>query len=429
MLGGLDVAALGRALEAIVERHESLRTVIVLDGRVPQQTTLEPRSLDLPVIDLQSVATAERETALRNMLRDESRRAFDLSADLMLRPTLFRLGPSEHVLLLVLHHIASDAASDRILNRELAELYDAFSTGRESQLPELPVQYADYAMWQRERVQGAVLDELVSYWRTALAAAPERLRLPLDRARPAVQLHRGAHRHFALDGALGAAISDLARSEAVTIFMTLLAAFDVLLYRFTGQEDIVVGSPIAGRNHKELEHLIGFFTNTLVLRNRLRGNPTFRELLAGVRTSTSAAFAHQELPFDKLVESLNIRRDPSYNPFFQVNFRANPGPRALLELPGLATAEAISVDIGYSRFDLALELQIENGELGGYFEYDEALFEQATVDGLAAEFEELVRAITTAPDTRLLKLAHAPKPAPARSASPIPRPNHRPARG
>ena len=402
--GNLDVAALERALRTVVERHATLRTVYVLERREPHQIQLASWSLELPVVDLASVEPEGRELELERLMRAESRCGFDLSRDLMIRPTLFRLGPADHVLLLAIHHIAFDASSDRVLNHELAELYDAYVVGRPPELPALPIEYADYAVWQRQRLQGAFLDELVHYWRGALEGAPERLRLPTDRPRSSVQRHRGVHRRFSFDGSLGDAVGELARGHGVTTFMTLLAAFDTLLYGFTGQEDILVGSPVAGRNHVELDGLIGFFSNTLVLRNRLVGNPTFRELLLRVRASTVGALAHQDLPFEKLVESLGVRRDPSFNPFFQVNFRAQAEQRELLHLPGLQTVGVIPIDIGFSRFDLALELQLRGADLAGYFEYDEELFDASTIELMTADFEELVHRIVTAPDTPVLAL-------------------------
>ena len=423
-LGELDVDALERALVAVVDRHESLRTIFLAEGGEPRQIANESWTLQLPVVDLQSVPSATRENQLQDRLRSESRRGFDLAADLMVRPTLFRLGPSEHVLLLAMHHIAFDASSDRAFNAEVSELYDAFRTGRAPELPALPIQYADYAVWQRGRLQGRLLDELVSYWRATLGDAPERLRLPTDRSRPALQRHRGAHRYFALEDNLVDAVRTLARTEGATTYMTLLAAFNTLLYRFTGEEDIVIGSPVAGRSHVELEGLIGFFTNTLVLRNRLRGNPSFRELIRSVRKTTADALAHQELPFEKLVECLKLRRDPGFNPLFQVNFRAQAETRALLELPGVTTAGAVPVDLGFSRFDLALELRVDDGVLSGYFEYDEDLFDVSTIDALRADLEELLRRAIAAPDTRILALLPGRRTSRAQSPRPIPRSAH-----
>ena len=422
--GPLDKAALERALAAVVERHEVLRTVYVVERREARQVALDEWSLALPLVDLADVPAERLERELARRLREESRRPFDLTADLMLRPTLFRVGPDDHVLLYVLHHIAYDASSDRVLNRELAELYGAYLEERRPELPELPIQYADYAVWQRERLRGRLLEELTAYWRSALGDAPERLRLPTDRGRAEVQRHRGRHRYIALDGRLGEALATLGRQHGATPFMTLLAVFDALLYGFTGQDDIVVGSPVGARNHVELQPLIGFFINTLVLRNRLAGNPTFTELLARVRTTTTGAIAQQELPFEKLVEILRVRRDPSFNPLFQVNFRAEAHARELLRLPGVETVGAVPVDIGFSRFDLALELQIDEGELGGYFEYDEDLFDAATIEQLACDFEELVRQIVATPDSPLLSLIPRPRPA-GRRAARIPRTAHR----
>jgi len=401
--GPLDVEALREALAAVVERHEILRSVYFVERREARQMPLESWALDLPVVDLESEQSDEREAVLARLLREEARRGFDLTSDLMVRAKAFRLGSTEHVLLITMHHIASDAASDRVLNRELAELYGAVVAHRAPQLEELPFQYADYAVWQRERLQGPLLAQLVEYWRQALAGAPERLRLPVDRPRGPVQRHNGVH-HYVTYAGLGAAIAELARREGTTVFITLLAAFDALLYGFTGQDDVIVGSPVAARTAPGVDRLIGFFSNTLVLRNRLSGNPTFSELLRRVRTTTVGALAHHELPFEKVVESLNVPRDPRFNPLFQVNFRAHGEPRELLQLPGVETVGVVPVDIGFSRFDLALELQLESDNLGGFFEYDEELFDPATIDGLAAQFEELVRRIVAAPETPIVAL-------------------------
>jgi Condensation domain len=424
LVGELDVEALARALAGVIERHESLRTVYVAERGEPRQVALDEWSLPLPVVDLQQVPAGGRERELHDRLRSESRRPFDLTADLMVRATLYRLGPEEHVLLLAMHHIAFDASSDAVLNSEVAELYDASRTGRTPDLPTLPIQYADYAVWQRRRLEGQLLKELESYWQRTLGDVPERLRLPTDRSRPSVQGHRGRHSYFSFDSGLPDAVTTLARSEGATLFMTLLAAFDTLLYRFAGEEDVVVGSPVAGRSHVELEGMIGFFTNTLVLRNRLGGNPTFRELIRRVRESTAGALAHQELPFEKLVECLHVRNDPSYNPLFQVNFRAQAASRRLLQLSGTTTAGSVPVDIGFSRFDLALELQVDGDELSGYFEYDEDLFEGATVDALTDDLEELLRRIVEAPDTPVLALLPTRQTSRRQKRLPIPRTSH-----
>jgi non-ribosomal peptide synthetase component F len=273
-------------------------------------------------------------------------------------------------------------------------------------LPELPIQYSDFAAWQRDYLQGATLENLLTYWRTALDGAPDRLRLPTDRARPAVQMHRGRHLEVSYGGDVGNALAQLARDEAATPYMVLLAAFATLLSRFAGQDDVLVGTPVANRGRVELENLIGFFSNTLVMRCRLAGNPTFRELVGRVRENAVGAYEHQELPFERLVESMRVERDPAYNPLFQVNFRASAGPRDTLSLPGIE-ASPVSIDIGFSRFDLALELELGERAIRGYFEYDEELFHRSTIESLASDLESLLTAIAADPDVPVLALAPA----------------------
>jgi len=416
--GELDAAALESALQAIVARHESLRTVYIVEDRRPLQFAQDDWTLTMPVVDLGDTDTSELETELARRLREESRRPFDLEADLMIRPVLFRLAPTEHVLLLTLHHIAADGWSGSVMNRDLAEVYAAHRAGREPELPELPIQYADFAVWQRKRLAGEALEELLRFWRTALDGASDRLRLPTDRARPAVQMHRGSHLQVSYRRELVDAVARLARDEGATPYMVLLAAFSTLLYRFGGQDDVLVGTPVANRTRVELENLIGFFSNTLVVRSRLGGNPTFRELLRRVRGSAVGAYEHQELPFEKLVEHLRVERDPAYNPLFQVNFRASSGPRETLALTGLS-ASPVEVDIGFSRFDLALELEMGSDMLAGYFEYDQDLFERSTIESLSSDFGSLLAAIAADPDTPILALAPTgrPRPRPARTIS------------
>jgi hypothetical protein len=401
--GELDVAALHRAFETIVERHESLRSVVAMRGREPSQVALETWSLELPVVDLQSLPPHEQEEALARLLRELSREPFDLAADLMLRVSLIRLAPDDAVLLVRMHHIAADGFSDRVLFGELRELYDAFRSGRAPELPELPLQYADYAVWQRERLSGPLLEELTAHWTDRLEGAPALLRLPIDRPRRTVQRHEGVHHELRLSKELADGIVALSRGEGVTVFMAMLAAFSVLLYRVTGEDDIVVGCPIANRTNAELEGLIGLFSNTIALRSQLAGNPSFREVLARVRETTLAAYAHQELPFEKLVEALRVERDAGYNPLFQVNFRAQAGPRPALELPGLASTP-LQIDIGFSRFDLALELQVEDDGVTGFVEYDEDLFDRSTAVALVEDFEALLEQALAAPETPILAL-------------------------
>jgi hypothetical protein len=402
--GELDTDALRRALVRLVERHDTLRTVFVMDGREPLQLVLETWSLDLPLVDLSGAASEGREEALRRSLRELAREPFDLARDLTLRATLFRLAPLEHVLLLRLHHVAADGFSDAALNADLAAAYEACRAGREPELPELPIRYADFALWERERLTGERLEALLAYWTARLEGAPLLLGLPTDRPRPDVQRHEGAHRPLALDARLGESLAALARTEGATFFMAALAAFATLLYRISGEDDVVVGSPIANRTAAELRPLVGFFCNTVALRVRLAGNPSFREVVGRAREAVLGAVAHQELPFDKVVEALRLPRNASRNPVFQVNLRADAGPRSVLRLVGLES-EPIPVDIGFSRFDLALELQAEPDLLGGYVEYDRDLFEAATVDGLAGELEALLEQVVADPSTPVLALA------------------------
>ncbi|MBA3806783.1 MAG: hypothetical protein H0X28_00095 [Solirubrobacterales bacterium] len=403
--GALDRAALERALHTVIERHESLRTVIV-PGAEPLQRTLEEWSFELPVLPGPDGDSPEQ---LDDLLSTLSREPFDLTTDLMLRATLVALGPEEHVLLLRMHHIAADAHSDGVLFAELAECYAADLEGREASLATLPIQYADYAVWQRERLQGALLQELRSYWARTLDGAPELLRLPTDRPRQPVQNHDGAHHRIALERSIADALLALGREEGTTFFITMLAVFTTMLYRLSGEEHIVIGSPIANRNNLELQGLIGFFTNTIALRTWMGGNPSFREVMQRARTSALGAYAHQDLPFEKVVETVAPKRDPGHNPLFQVNFRAQASERPALALSGVEV-EPIAVDIGFSRFDFALELELGSETLGGYFEYDRDLFDHATVVGFEANLRVLLEQLVADPDAPILTLGGAPKP-------------------
>jgi hypothetical protein len=401
--GPIDADLLGAAFALVVERHESLRTVIAVENREPVQIPLTEWSLELPTIDLSGTPDATRDAQLRELLRSLAREPFDLTRDLMIRTELVRLGPDDHVLVVRLHHIAFDAFSDRILFGEVNSAYASLREGKAPELPELPIQYADFALWQRERLRGETLSGLVEYWRDQLAGAPPLLRLPTDRPRRPVQRHEGAHLEFALPRKLAEDVVALARKEGVTVFMALEAAFATLLYRLTGMDDIVVGTPIANRNETELGGSIGFFSNTIVLRNRLGGNASFREVLRRTRETAVSAYVHQDLPFDKVVEALRLPRDPSYNPIFQVNFRAHAGDRLGPEFPGVE-ASPMFVDIGFSRFDLSLELQVQDDAITGYFEYDRDLFEPTTIEALVGDLETLLAGVLADPDLPILAL-------------------------
>jgi hypothetical protein len=398
--GALSRDALESAMRAVLERHESLRTVIV-PGVEPRQRVLDGWSFELPTLPW----PAERaEAELAQLLRELSRRPFDLTADLMLRADLVRIAPEDHVLLIGMHHIAADAHSDGILFAELAECYDAALSGRAPELPALPIRYADYAVWQCERLKGAALEELCSYWAGALEGAPELLRLPTDRPRRSIQRHAGAHHQFTLPRQLGDGLLALGREQGATFFMVMLAAFATLLYRWSGEQDVVIGSPIANRNNLELQDLIGFFTNTIALRVQLGGNPSFREVVRRAREAALGAYAHQELPFEQVVAIVAPKRDPAYNPLFQVNFRAQASERPALALRDLRV-EPLPVDIGFSRFDLALELELRRRELGGYLEYDQDLFGTDSIGGLERRLSALLGQALEHPDTPILALA------------------------
>ena len=322
----------------------------------------------------------------------------------LVRAALLRLAVDEHVLSIDVHHIVSDGWSTGILLRELGVLYRAFVAGAPSPLPELPLQYADFASWQRQWLTGAVLAEQIGYWRARLSGAPGVLELPADRQRPAVLSLRGANRPFALPAALSAELAALASGEGVTLFMVLLAALDILLNRLSGQRDLVVGSPVANRNRLGIEGLVGFFVNTLVLRVDLGGNPSFRELLGRVRETTLGAYAHQDLPFEKLVEEMAPERSLSHAPLFQVLLALQNAPHVAAELPGL-TLEGLADEGGTAKFDLSFELFEDGGVLGGQIEYATDLFDGTTAARWAHHFERLLAQAVAAPEARLSELS------------------------
>jgi len=401
--GSLDVAALEWSLNEIVRRHEVPRTTFaVVDGR-PVQVIAPEMRLTLPVEDLRGLPEAEQEAEVERWATEEAQHPFDLAQGPLLRAALLRLDEEEHVLLLTMHHIVSDGWSMGVFNRELAALYEAFSAGKPSPLPELPLQYADFVVWQREWLQGEVLEEQVAYWRQHLGNDLPVLELPIDRPRPVAQSFRGAHRSFVLSGDLTESLKALSRREGVTLFVTLLAAFKTLLYRYTGQEDTIVGSPIAGRNRSEIEGLIGFFVNTLVLRTDLSGAPTFRELLGRVREVTLEAHAHQDLPFEKLVEVLQPERDLSHNPLFQVMFAFQNAPMEALVLPGL-TVVPLEVESKAAQFDVTLSMEETGQGLKGVVEYNTDLFDGVTIERMIGHFETLLEGVVVNPEQRLWEL-------------------------
>jgi amino acid adenylation domain-containing protein len=397
MDGLLDVAALERSLDEIIRRHEVLRTTFaVVDGE-PAQIIAPHASARLPLIDLCEMAEESRETEARRLARDEARRPFVLSRGPLLRALLLRLSERRHLLLVTLHHIVSDGWSVSLLVEDLRSLYQAFARGDASPLEELPVQYADYAVWQREHLGGERLDSQLAYWRERLAGLPPALELPADRPRPTVRNTRGDCLTLELPVELTRALKALGRGAGATLFMTLLAAFKVLLFRYTGQSDIAAGTPVAGRGRAEVEGLIGFFVNTLVMRTDLSGDPTFRELLGRVREASLGAYAHQDVPFEKVVEELRPERSLSQSPLFQVLFALQNAPAYELALPGLELS-VLEVENPAARFELALEVSERSGGLDCSFTYDVELFDAATVARMAEHFRNLLRAVASNPE-------------------------------
>ncbi|HKI05604.1 MAG TPA: amino acid adenylation domain-containing protein, partial [Thermoanaerobaculia bacterium] len=402
--GKLDAEALAAALGEVVRRHDVLRTGFQESGGKPVQKVLPWQPWKLPVVDFTSLPAAERQPAASRWIRGEAVRRFDLTRPPLLRTALLRLAPREHVLVVVLHHIVADGWSIGVLLRELTALYTAFLEGRPSPLPELPLQYSGFAVRQRDWLRGEVLDSQLAYWRQALAGAPETLDLPSDRHRPHEQSYLGAHLGVTLPAGLAADLADLARSLGATPFMVLMAGFQVLLSRLSGQRDLVVGSPIANRTRLEIEPLIGCFVNTLALRLDLSADPSFGELAGQAREVTLGAYAHQDLPFERLVEELVPTRDASRTPIFQVLFALQNAPAGALELPGVAL-ELLPVETGIAKFDLSLLIdETASGALAGTLEYSADLFEAATVERWAGHLTTLLRAAVLGPRIRISEL-------------------------
>ncbi|HEX9117664.1 MAG TPA: amino acid adenylation domain-containing protein, partial [Anaerolineae bacterium] len=394
----LDVAALERSLNEIVRRHEALRThFALLDGRPAQVITPELR-LPLDLLDLRRLPAEQRAPAAQRLADDEARLPFDLQRGPLLRTRLLCLDAEDFVLLLSMHHIVSDGWSMGVFFHELAALYGAFAAGQDSPLAELAVQYADYAVWQRTWLQGELLAEQLASWKRQLAGLPL-LQLPVDRPRPAVSSYRGARHETQLSREVTAGLRALGQTEGATPYMTLLALFAVLLGRYSGQDDIVAGSPIAGRNRPETEALIGFFVNTLVMRVDLSGQPGFRELLRRVRDMALAAYSHQDVPFERLVEELQPERTLSRNPLFQVAFQFSQSPSAAATAPidSDQSWHALQVDRGTSIFDLALSMWEADGRLACRWEYSTDLLEAATIQRMARHLEVLAANLLAEP--------------------------------
>jgi acyl carrier protein len=400
--GTLDAGTLARSLGEIVRRHEVLRTVFGTAQGSPDQEIRPWTPLALPVLDLRSVPAKEKESEIARQVTREARRPFDLARGPLLRAALLRVEDDEQVLLLTLHHIACDGWSLGLLLHEMVTLYESLNADSTASLPPLPVQYADFAVWQRELLAGAALERLLDYWKERLRDLPV-LQLPLDRPRPEVPSPRGDVWRFEIPTELTEALRALARREGATLFMILLAAFNALLHTLSGQEDIVIGSDVAGRSRVQLEPLIGFFVNQVVLRTDLSGNPGFLQLLARVREVTLGAYAHQDLPFDRLVEALKPERSLALTPLFQAKLVLQSAPGAPPRMERLEVAH-LAAGEHEVKFDLLVNVKETAGGLAGNIEYRRDLFEPATMRRLEETYRLVLQTVAAEPAVRLDRL-------------------------
>src|SRR6266404_625849 len=404
--GSLDVGALHKALDAIVERHDALRTTFVTVDGAPRQAVAKNISLSMPLIDLTELAETEREEQAQRLLRHETRKPFDLSQGPLIRAILLKLKDAEHILLVIMHHIVTDGWSMGIFNRELSVLYESFHNEQPSPLAELPIQYLDYADWQRRWFDGEVYRSQLAYWKKKFATLPVALELPTDHPRPNVQAYkafRGAHHTIRLSKQLTKDLKLLCQQENVTLFMALLAAYQVLLHRYTGDRDIVVGTPMAGRQIPETEELIGLFINTLALRTDVSGNPSFRELLCRVKQIALEAYAHQDLPFERLVKELQPERTLAHNPLFQVMFVLQSEEILPLQLSDLM-AEHFRIDHVMANFDLTLDIVEREAQLVCLFESNADLFESDTIERMMEHFRILLEGVVANPEQTISQL-------------------------
>ena len=403
LTGPLNIAILTSSLNEVVRRHEVLRTTFpAIDGR-PIQVIATVLTLNVKIIDLQTFAQTDRETEFLRVAVEESRAYFDLALGPLLKVVLLRISEEDHVLVFSIHQIICDGWSVGVFFRELEKIYDTFSNGQSLTLSPLPIQYADFVLFQRQWVNGEVLESLLSYWRNQLGGVVQMLELPTDRPRPLVQTFRGARRAIELSTSITASLKELGRQEGATLFVLLMAAFNTLLHRYTTEEDIIVGFPIANRNYAEIQNAIGFFVNTFPLRADLSGNPTFREVLLRVRTVCIGAHAHQDLPFEKLVEELHQERDLSHNPLFQVMFVFQNVLDPVLKFRSVKSTP-VGINTGTSKFDLTLSLGEREQTLVGFFEYSTDLFEQSSIERMIGHFQTLLEGIIADPDQPISSL-------------------------
>ncbi|MDF5728544.1 MAG: amino acid adenylation domain-containing protein [Rhizonema sp. PD38] len=403
LVGTLNIAALEQSLEELIDRHEALRTnFVTVDGK-PLQIIQTVTNWTVTVVDLQHLPLTEQKTAAQKLLEQQSIEPFDLADDALIRAILIVLSPTEQWLLVCMHHVVCDGWSIGVFVQELEALYNAYLEGKPSPLLPLPIQYADFALWQRQWLVGEVLQNQLSYWEKQLANAPTILPLPTDRPRPAVQTFNGSYHVFTLSVELTQRLLQLSQKLGCTLFMTLLAAYNILLYRYTGQEDILVGTPIAYRDHTEIERLIGFFVNTLVMRTEISGDRSFNELLSRIREMALSAYAHQDLPFEMLVEALQPERDLSHTPLFQVMFVLLNAPMSQLELTELSVS-SLPIEITTAKFDLTLSMENTPGGLFGWWEYNTDLFDSSTIERMTGHFVTLLEAIVANPQERISQL-------------------------
>jgi amino acid adenylation domain-containing protein len=395
--GNLDVSALQEAFNHLVRRHEALRTTFELREGQPVQIIGQQHSIPIRRIDFSNQTQSERQEQFHVVFNDETCRPFDLKKGPLLRITLVHVAAEEHVLLLAMHHIVTDGWSMNVLVREAVELYAVYSAGRAPDLPPLPIQYADFAVWQRNWLQGEVLEQQLAYWKQHLGTKPAVLELPADFPRPAVQTYRGDNFIFPFSPVLSQSLKTFCRAQQATMFMVLLAAFNVLLHRYTGQREIIVGSPIANRNRKELEGLIGFFANTLPMQTSVSGELPFREVLARVKEAALGAYAHQDLPFEYLVEQFHPERSLSHSPLVQVIFNFEPTVPPMAEMPGVS-ATLMDYDNKSAKFDLTLFARDHGTEIFGTLEYNVDLFTRETIDRMSGHLLTLLSAIVANPD-------------------------------
>ena len=410
LLGGLDIQALEHSLEEIIHRHEILRTTFSIIGGEAFQIIHPPETFQFVLVNLSKRRLSDDngiysiESILPRSLTEQASQYFNLRDGLLIRAILFRISEEEHALQIVMHHTVCDEWSMGVLQNEIGALYNAYSQGLSPTLEQIPFQYADYAAWQHEHLQGTRLDNLLAYWKNQLSGELPLIGLPIDRPRPGVKTFRGANYYLRIPTPLVEELNKLSQQQGATLFMTMLAGFMTLLHRYSGQTDLIVGTPVANREPKGSEHLIGFFVNTLVLRNDLSGNPTFEALLSRVRETALRAFEHQELPFEKLVEALQPERNLSYTPLFQVMFAFQNTPHELLELNGLAVSPVV-VDNPVARFDLSLYLEETDQGMAITFNYSTDIFDESTIERMADHLRVLFEDIAAHPKRRISDLA------------------------